>query len=659
MEATPTEATPAQATPGQATPGQATPAGSAIPRWIVTALAVGITVCSIAWATDMFRAVGLLIYTEQYLAGMLALALPMLFLHVPASKGRERKGSVPWYDMVAAVMGVLAASFVAVRFPDLSEMTPERPTEGLIPAGIMLVLLVEGLRRTVGLVLVVVVVFFFLLTLVGHLVPGELVGRPVHLDQLVYYLGWESTGVLSIPMRIVTTIVVAFVLFGRVLFITGGSEFFTDISMVLMGRTRGGPAKIAVCASSLFGSISGSTVSNVVTTGVITIPLMREGGYKAHHAGAIEAVASTGGQLMPPVMGASAFLMAEFLQIPYTEVVLAALVPAILYYWGLFIQADLEAARSRIDRVPEDRIPAAGPVLKTGWFFPVPFVILVVALFWYNFTPERAALYAAASVVVCTVIFGYKGRRFGWRDALEVLRSTGITVADIFMIGAAAGIVIGSLNVSGLGFALTLSMVKIAGGHLIPLLLIAAVVCIVLGMGMPTVGVYVLLATLVAPALIEIGVNEKAAHLFILYFGMMSMITPPVAVGAFAAATLAESDPVRTGFAAMRFGWVAFVIPFLFVGSTTLLLEGDVMSIVLDIATAGAGVWLVCVGIMGYLTRRLGGLQRLAFIFAGLVLMVPAEAVDHGYWLSLVGACMGAALLVTEASARRRIRVGA
>lgn len=607
----------------------------------------------------MFRAVGLLIYTEQYLAGMLALALPMLFLHIPAGKGRERKGPVPWYDIVAAVMGVLAASFVAVRFPDLSEMTPERPTEGLIPAAIMLFLLVEGLRRTVGMVLVAVVVFFFLLTLVGHLVPGDLVGRPVHLDQLVYYLGWESTGVLSIPMRIVTTIVVAFVLFGRVLFMTGGSEFFTDISMVLMGRTRGGPAKIAVCASSLFGSISGSTVSNVVTTGVITIPLMREGGYKAHHAGAIEAVASTGGQLMPPVMGASAFLMAEFLQIPYTEVVLAALVPAILYYVGLFIQADLEAARSRIDRVPEDRIPAAGPVLKTGWFFPVPFVILVVTLFWYNYTPERAALYAAASVVVCTLIFGYKGRRLGWRDALEVLRSTGITVADIFMIAAAAGIVIGSLNVSGLGFALTLSMVQIAGGHLIPLLLIAAVVCIVLGMGMPTVGVYVLLATLVAPALIEIGVAEKAAHLFILYFGMMSMITPPVAVGAFAAATLAESDPVRTGFAAMRFGWVAFVIPFLFVGSTTLLLEGDTMSIVLDVATAGAGVWFVCVGIIGYLARPLGGLHRVVFVCAGLVLMVPVQAVDLGYWFPLAGACMGAALLATEATARRRLKVGA
>ncbi|MHA1109434.1 MAG: TRAP transporter permease, partial [Alphaproteobacteria bacterium] len=404
-------------------------------------------------------------------------------------------------------------------------------------------------------------------------------GRPVTFEKLVYYLAWDTSAVLGTPMRIVTTIVIAFLLFGQVLFKSGGSAFFTDIAMVLMGRYRGGPAKISVFASALFGSISGSVVSNVVTTGVITIPLMRNGGYRAHLAGAIEAVASTGGQLMPPIMGAAAFLMAEFLQITYAEVVIAAIIPAVLYYVALFVQADLEAARSGITAIEKDRIPAAAPVLKAGWFFPLPFVVLIAALFWLNYLPETSALLAAAVIVVSAMALGYRGRRLGVLDLIDALRATGIGVLDIVMIGAAAGMVIGCISISGLGFALTQALVLIAGGNLILLLVMAAVVCIILGMGMPTVGVYVLLAALVAPALVEVGILPIAAHMFILYFGMMSMITPPVAIGAYAAATLTGADPLRTGFAAMRFGWLAFVIPFLFVASPTLLMEGSAFAV--------------------------------------------------------------------------------
>ena len=620
---------------------------------LVTILAVGLTLSSIAWAVDLYRDVGLQIYTEQYLGGMLMIALPLVYLAVPAGKGRYRQGAVPWYDILAGVVGAVVAAYTAYWYPELTEAIGRRPIEGLVVGGVMAVLLIEGLRRTVGMILTSVVLLFLALALLGDRLPGEMEGRPIDIEHLIYYLGWDSTSVLGTPMRIVTTIVVAFVFFGRILFISGGSEFFTDIAMVLMGKYRGGPAKISVFASSLFGSISGSTVSNVVTTGVVTIPLMRKGGYKAHHAGAIEAVASTGGQLMPPVMGASAFLMAEFLQIPYKEVVLAALIPAILFYVALFIQADLEAAKGNMEKIEESKIPAAVTVLKSGWFFPLPFIALVVALFVFNYSPELSALTAAAVVILATGTFGYKGKRLKFGDLFNALRGTGLGVIDIFMIGGCVGMVIGVLNLSGLGFALTLVLVQAAAGNLIILLVLAAIVCIILGMGMPTVGVYVLLATLVAPALVEVGVVPIAAHLFILYFGMMSMITPPVAIGAFAAATLTGADPMRTGFSAMRFGWLAFVIPFMFVASPTLIMQGDVGFIIIDALGALAAAWLISVGMIGFYSQPLSALERLAYGLAGIGLIIPLNAFAGANEANIVGLILAIGLLSLEVRRRK------
>jgi TRAP transporter 4TM/12TM fusion protein len=346
--------------------------------------------------------------------------------------------------------------------------------------------------------------------------------------------------------------------------------------------------------------------------------------------------------------------MAEFLQITYAEVIVAALIPAILFYVALFVQADLEAARSGIDAVPKELIPAAGPVLRQGWFFPLPFVVLIAALFWLNYLPETAALLAALVVVVAAMTFGYRGKRFGPLDLLDALRSTGTGVLDIVMIGAAAGMVIGCISISGLGFALTQALVLIASGNLILLLVMSAVVCIILGMGMPTVGVYVLLATLVAPALVEVGIEPIAAHLFILYFGMMSMITPPVAIGAYAAATLTGADPLRTGFAAVRFGWLAFVIPFLFVASPTLLMQGSAVVIAADFVTATIGVWFGCIAIMGYFLRPVRVPARLAFGAAGLALLLPIGALGIGAWTNGAGVIVGALLVAWEVAARRR-----
>jgi TRAP transporter 4TM/12TM fusion protein len=625
------------------TNGVTSPA-SPIANVLVTFLAIALTCSAIIRALDIDRMVGLILYTEQYLAFMLCLALPLVYLAVPAGKGRERKGKVPWYDSVAALVGFIVAAYIAVRYPVLAELTTLRPLDGIIVGAIILVLLIEGLRRTVGVVLPIVVLGFFILALVGHRIPGVLQGSFVPLDKLVYYLAWDSSGVLGMSMRIVTTIVVAFVLFGQVLGASGGSSFFTDIATVLMGRFRGGPAKISVLASCLFGSISGSAVSNVVTTGVVTIPLMIKGGYPRHLAGAVEAVASTGGQLMPPVMGAAAFLMAEFLSVPYTHVVIAAIIPSLLYYVALFMEADLEAASKGLSRIEESLIPAVGPVIKSGWFFPLPFAVLVFALFWWNDLPEKAALRAVAVIIIFGFLLGYKGRRMKVPDLIEALRSAGLGVLEIVMIGAAAGMVIGILYLSGLSFGLTLALTQIAGGNLILLLVMTAIVCIILGMGMPTVGVYVLLATMAAPALIEFGITPMAAHMFIMYFGMMSMITPPVALAAFAAATLSNADPMRTGYAAMRFGWLAFVFPFMFVISPTLLMQGSAPLVIFNFLTALVGTCLVSMAVVGYFSHRLRTWDRLIFAAGGLAALFPATGLKFSLLLNVFG--MVVAILV-------------
>jgi TRAP transporter 4TM/12TM fusion protein len=632
-------------------------------KFIIHALAVALTAGVLAWAGDLVRMVGLLVFVEQYIAVLVAIALPLVYLSVPARRAgilegedRRRLDHVPWYDQLAAAAGTVTALYIAVRFPILSEEISQRPWDGMIAAVVICLLFLEGLRRTSGIAIALVAVAFFMLALAGHLLPDFLAGRRVQADRLTYFLVWDASAILGTPMQIITTIVVTFVFFGQALFKTGGSAFFTDISMALMGRYRGGPGKIAIMASSLFGTISGSPVANVVTTGVVTIPMMKRAGFRPQLAGAIEAVSSTGGQLMPPVMGIAAFLMAEFLQVSYASVVLAALVPAVLFYVALFLQADLEAARSGLRGLTPDEIPKIREILITGWHFPLPFAVLIFTLFWLNYQPEMAALAAAAMVIAASLAFGFRGKRLGGFDLYAMFRDTGMVVIDLFMIGAAAGAVIACLNYSGLGFSLTLALVHLAGGNLIALLAIAAIACILLGMGMPTVGVYILLATLVAPALIEMKVEPMAAHLFILYFGCLSMITPPVCIAAFAAANIARADPIKTGFEAVRFGWLVFVIPFLFVFSNTLLLRGDPVLIAIDVAAALVGVWFGAVGVIGYSVRRLGFAARGVYLLAGISLLMPLEAFGGGRWVNLFGGCLALTILVRERILRTRGR---
>jgi TRAP transporter 4TM/12TM fusion protein len=414
-----------------------------------------------------------------------------------------------------------------------------------------------------------------------------------------------------------------------------------------MGRSRGGSAKIAVVASGLFGSISGSAVSNVASTGVITIPLMRQGGYTARVAGAIEAVASTGGQIMPPIMGAAAFLMAELADVLYQEVVVAAILPALLYYISVFLQADLEAGKIGIKPVPEEQIPAIGRVMKGGWYFLVPFIILLGTLFWLNAPPEKAALFGAVSICVLGSVFSYNKKKLTLPILWMCLKKTGEVSVDIIIIGAAAGLIIGILEATGLSFGLTFMLVEIGEGNLFLLLGLTAIICIILGMGMPTTAIYFLLAVLATQPLIKLGVEPLAAHLFVLYFGLMSMITPPVALAAFTAAKLADAGPMGTALAACQFGWPAFIVPFLFVLAPNLIMVGETIDIAVAFFTAVVGIWFASAGFIGFLTRRLSPTLRAIYIIGGLGLLIPSEAFSEAYIIQIGGAaiCVFAFLL--------------
>ncbi|HEY6239309.1 MAG TPA: TRAP transporter fused permease subunit [Burkholderiales bacterium] len=621
---------------------------------LINVLAVLLTCGAIALSADLFRMAGLSLYTEQYLAGLLAIATPLVFLHVSARGERGRTGGVPWYDLAAAIAGFAASAYLAIRYASLSELTSKQPWDGLLAAGALLVLFIEGLRRTSGEALFYTTLAFILLAMFGGTLPGEFAARSIPLPRLAYYLVWDSSAILGIAIKIIATVVVVYVFFGQVLFKSGGATFFTDIAMALMGKYRGGPAKIAIVGSSLFGSISGNIVSNVMTVGTVTIPLMKRAGFRPHLAAAIEACASTGGQITPPVMGIAAFIMAEFLQVPFYEVALAAVIPALLFYVALFIQVDLEAAKSKILPMPKEEIPRLSRVLKEGWYFTLPLVALVYALFGLNYEPELAGLVATAIVLALGVLLPFRGKRIGFRDLYVMLRDAGTSVLDLFMLGAAAGIMIGALNYSGVGFTLTLVLILLAGGSLVALLVLSAIANIILGLGLPTVGVYIVLATLVAPALVKMGIDPMAAHMFIMYYGSLSMISPPVAIAAFVAANLAGADPNRTGWVAMAFGWTLFVIPFLFVFSGTLLMKGDPVSIAVDLFLAVAGVWFISAAMMGYAAGPLGMVARVCYGVAGVCLFMPANAFGAGRWINAAGLGLAVAMFVREKLARRR-----
>lgn len=601
----------------------------------VAVLATIMCVACILWNLETHTRLGFAVLRQQYMALQLGLALVICFLRYGWTGGEKPRTG--WIDGAIAATAFAVLMYAAWDFAWLLREQAYRPWQITVIGAVVTVAVMEGIRRRAGWMLFSIVAVFLVYALFADMVPGRLIGRELSPIRLVQYVGFDPSAVFSTPLAVGTIIVLLFVFFGQLLFAAGGGAFFTDLAMAATGRSRGGSAKISVVGSALFGSISGSAVSNVVTTGVITIPLMKRGGYSSEDAGAVEAVASTGGQLTPPIMGAAAFLMAEFLEIPYISVAAAALMPAILYYLSVFVQVDLIAGRDRISAPDEDRLTVR-QVLRDGWHFLFPFGLLLVALFWWRMDPEDSALLASVAIVFVGFLRGYQGNRLMLATLGQVFVKTGTSMVDLILVVAAAGFVIGVLNITGLGFALTLVLVDAVGSNVVLLLLISAVICVILGMGMPTSGVYVLLAALVAPSLVEAGIQPIAAHLFILYFGMMSMITPPVALAAFAAATITGAGALRTGLAAMRVGWAAFILPFAFVATPALLMQGEWYEIALSTALAAVGVIAVTAGVVGYWGRPLNmGLRALSVGLGALSL--PLGFLTLGQTNEIIAAC--------------------
>ena len=590
---------------------------------------------------------GTAILMEQYFGIFFALLLGNLFILFPPSR-KIMDDRVPWYDIILAIFSYIVGLYLVLFYPkvlfELGVVTPDKVILGTIA----IFLILEGVRRVTGWILVILGLLFIVYGRFTWLFPGIFKGPGITWDLLSIYLFLDPTAILGLPMDVTAVIILAFVLFGNLLAGIGGGKLFTDIAVAGFGQYRGGPAKIAVVASSLFGTISGSAVANVMVDGWITIPLMKKTGYKAHVAAAIEAIASTGGQIMPPVMGVTAFIMAEFTGIPYSQIAISALLPSILYYWALFIQVDLEAGKNGLRGLPRDQLPQLKNVLVRSWLFIIPLSVLIFTLFILYLTPGKSALISAFSILLLGFFQSETRFRSAW--ILQALEGTGTALIEVGVIVALAGIIIGVVNYTGLGFVLSSSIVQLSGGNVYLLLFIIAVVGMILGMGMPTAPVYIILAVLLAPALIQLGIGVMAAHLFIQYIGMLSLFTPPVAFAAFAAAAIGGTSGMRTGYTAMRLGILAYIVPFVFVFSPALLMMDSVLKIVVAMLACLFGCLLVGAALTGFLFRELSLIKRILMALASLCLFIPIpkQISMMGLLGNLFGAILGLLLLVME-----------
>jgi TRAP transporter 4TM/12TM fusion protein len=516
---------------------------------------------------------------------------------------------------------------------------------------VAVLLILEATRRLIGWPFLIIVIVFIFYALFASIFPGGLYGKAIPWPRLANYLYLDPQGILGIAVEVTATVVFAFVIFGQALYRTGGGQFFIDAALSLMGRFRGGPAKVSVLSSSLFGTVSGSAVANVMVDGWFTIPLMKANGFKDHTASAVEAVASTGGQIMPPVMGAAAFLMATFLGIPYSKVAISAALPAILYYVAVYIQVDLIAVRDGLRGLPPESLPSLKKVMRKGWPFFISILFLIYTLFIVGFDGDKAGLYSAASVLV--VSFFLKETRPDIRKFIAILRHAGEGMLEIGVIAAAAGLIIGIVSITGLGFTFSSALVSVSGGSTFVLLSLAAAGAIILGMGMTVVAAYLLMVILIAPALTTLGMAPLNAHLFVFYFAVMSFITPPVCLAVYAAASIGKADMLKTGYAAIRLAIAAYIVPFIFAYHPALLLQGSFFEVLEAVVTALIGIGLIAVALEGYLFRPLNLLKRILISGGGLLSLIP------GWKTDLLGLAIALPFIIWEWRVNRLMRKSA
>jgi TRAP transporter 4TM/12TM fusion protein len=586
----------------------------------------------IAIACSVFELLSLTILTGDpwaMEAALLAFIFPLGFLMYGPSKEKMHRKRVPIEGIVLSLLGISTCVYIIPNILALDLRLLTWPTKVDIAMGaISTILVLELTRRIYGPILPSFAIAFILYGYFGKYIPGVL-GHPGNSVTKIISFCYSTNGVYGVAVYVTWAYIYIYMLFGSFLLVTGAGQFLIDVANSLSGWARGGPAKVAVIASGLFGTLSGSGVANVVTTGQFTIPMMKKTGYKPHFAGAVEAVASTGGSLMPPVMGTGAFLMAEILGIPYWEIVKAAILPAILYYSCIFFQVDLEAVKAKLKGMARADLPNLRNVFMDVGYLVIPIVVLVYELGVVQASISRSAI---ISIVVLLIVSTLKRKtRITLSKFVKAMSGAGIEAVGVALGCACIGIVIGIIGMTGLGIKITSLIVNLAGGNLFLTLVFASITAIILGMGMPTLPAYIVAAAIAAPAAIKLGVPPLAAHLFVFYYSIISGVTPPVAMCAYAAAAIAGSDPLKTALAGSRLAIVAYVVPFLFVYYAALLMRGSTVEILWAFITATIGCACLAMSIEGYFYTgniKWNPAQRILFLPSSFFLMTPGLRTD-------------------------------
>ena len=560
----------------------------------------------------------------------------MLLVYAIYKPGKKFKDTVPWYDVLLMLAGIGTVIYCITAERGMAYRMGSNPTTAdLIAISIILLLLLEGTRRIYGMILPTVGIVFLLYCHFGQYFSGGLGHSGYSWKKTIsYMLGYEA--VFGSPMNASATMVFLFMVFGAFLTFSGAGPFFIDLAMSLAGSKRGGPAKVAVISSALFGTVSGNSVANVVSTGAFTIPLMKSVGYKPKFAAAVEATASSGGQIMPPILGSAAFIMAELIGAPYSEIMLASIIPALLYFFTVFLMVDIEAAKNNLTGVSKEELPKRKYVLQNLYML-LPLVVLTIVMTVLNQSAIRAASWGILS---CIIVYIIKNRKFSLKEILDAMADGAKSACGMICACGTAGIVVGVLNMTGAGIKFASFVVEVANGHLLVALILTMIASLILGMGLPTSASYIICAAVAAPALIDMGLTAIQAHMFVFYFACISAITPPVAMAAYAGATISGSKPMEVGFTACKLGICAFIVPFMFCYAPTLLWKGAAGDIIVTIITALIGATMLSYGLQRYagcFSLPLGIIPACILIASALLMIIPGTVTDL---IGIAGACV-------------------
>lgn len=583
----------------------------------------------------------------------LAFVMALAYLLFPMKKDMP-KDKLPWYDVIIAIVGACSWLYITINFDSLIRRAGIYNTTDIIIGIIGILILFEACRRIVGTPILIISLVFIVYALFGAYAPGFLNHRGYSIQRLVSHLYYNTEGIMGTPIGASATFIFLFIFFGALLDKTGIGQFFIDICNAIAGSYDGGPAKVAVLTSAMFGTVSGSSVSNTVGTGSFTIPMMKSLGYRPEFAGAVEASASTGGQLMPPIMGAASFLMAESLGIPYKEVAKAAIIPAILYFTGIFIMVHLEAKKTGLKGLSKDSLPKIGELLMKKGYLVIPLATII-----YFFVLGKTAIYAGLMGIIAAGLVAIvnsivdiilkRERSFTFNDLIDVFVNGARNIISVAVACAMAGIIIGVITLTGLGLKIGAGLISISGGISILLLMLTMISSIILGMGVPTTANYLITSTIAAGAIIGLGFEPLAAHMFVFYFGIIADVTPPVALAAMAGAAIAKSDPLKTGFEATKLSIGAFIIPYMFIFNPQILMINTTFVEVIPILiTSLIGMFGVSAGLEGYVFRKCNFIERILFIAAGLLSIYPE------FYTDIIGIGLIAALIILQIITRKK-----